>query len=206
MAGTPNIRDIKLGHMQETSDLLELYRQAIGIGLAKPNEAGRLDFLALAEHAKGHGKRAGALFFWLLREKKTMFITQAEEDAAVTRIRALHNPDNRRDNQRQQWGVGISSRAGSLNQWPPNTPRMSGSCWSASKWPSKRGSKTRTAWRRSKSGHEHDGTKYSKATKQSSGHSFNMHGVMEMTRNGDKSLASEPNGETRWPQVFSESR
>lgn len=108
--GLPNIRDIKLGHMQKTCDLLELYRQAIAIGLAKPSEAGRLDFLALAERAKSHGKRAGALFFWLLREKKTLFITQSEEDAAVTRIRALHNPENtRRRNQsqeknQQQWG------------------------------------------------------------------------------------------------------
>ena len=103
----PNIRDIQLGHMQETSDLLELYRQAISIGLAKPSEAGRLDFLALAERAKAHGKRAGALFFWLLREKKTRFITQSEEDAAVTRIRALHNPDNTRSKQgmqRERWG------------------------------------------------------------------------------------------------------
>ncbi len=100
----PNIRDIQLGHMQETTDLLELYRQAIAIGLAKPSEAGRLDFLALAERAKAHGKRAGALLYWLLREKKTVFITQSEEDAAVTRIRELYNPDNRRRNQSQQWG------------------------------------------------------------------------------------------------------
>ena len=108
----PNIRDIQLGHMQETSDLLELYRQAIAIELAKPSEAGRLDFLALAERAKSHGKRAGALFFWLLREKKTVFITQGEEDAAVTRIRALHNPDNRRSSQPEQGGGGEEKRQG----------------------------------------------------------------------------------------------
>ena len=114
--GGPNIRDIQLGHMQETSDLLELYRQAIAIGLAKPSEAGRLDFLALAERAKAHGKRAGALFFWLLREQKTRFITQSEEDAAVTRIRALHNPDNQRDNRRQRWGGDTGAGNTSANQ------------------------------------------------------------------------------------------
>lgn len=105
----PNIRDIQLGHMQETSDLLELYRQAIAIGLANPSESGRLDFLALAEHAKAHGKRAGAMFYWLLREKKSSFITQGEEDAAAQRVRALHNPDNRRE----QWGGTKMSEADS---------------------------------------------------------------------------------------------
>lgn len=101
--------------MQETSDLLELYRQAVAIGLAKPSEAGRLDFLALAERAKAHGKRAGALFYWLLREKKTVFITQSEEDAAVQRIRALHNPDNRRE----RWGG--DTKMGQINMQKPKS-------------------------------------------------------------------------------------
>jgi len=107
---TPNIRDIQIGHMLETADLLELYRQATAIGLAKPSEAGRLDFLALAEHAKAHGKRAGAMFFWLLREKKSAFITLSDEDTAVQRIRAIHNPDNTRSRQQERWRGGNGMR------------------------------------------------------------------------------------------------
>lgn len=99
-AGAPNIRDIQPRHLKRTEDLLELYRQAVEIGLAKPSEAGRLDFLALAERAKAHGKRTGALFYWLLREKKTVFITQADEDAACVRLRELRDGPRRRE----QWG------------------------------------------------------------------------------------------------------
>jgi hypothetical protein len=110
----PNIRDIRPEHMRQTEDLLELYRQAVAIGLARPSEAGRLDFLALAERARAHGKRAGALFYWLLREKKTLFITQADEDAAADRLRELHN--GRRP--REQWG------GGSAGTPPPKPPAL----------------------------------------------------------------------------------
>lgn len=112
----PNIRDIQPEHMRQTEDLLELYRQAVTIGLAKPSEAGRLDFLALAERARAHGKRAGALFYWLLREKKTVFITQADEDAAADRLRELHN--GRRP--REQWGGGSAGTP----PLPPKPPAL----------------------------------------------------------------------------------
>lgn len=106
-AGTPNIRDIQPRHLKRTEDLLELYRQAIEAGLAKPSEAGRLDFLALAERAKAHGKRTGALFYWLLREKKTVFITQSDEDAACVRLRELRDGPRHRE----QWGGEPEPRA-----------------------------------------------------------------------------------------------
>ena len=73
--------------LRETSRLLEFYRQACEAGTAKPSEAGRLEFLSLAERARAHGRRSGALFAWLLRERKSEFITQADEDEAARRLR-----------------------------------------------------------------------------------------------------------------------
>lgn len=62
-----------------------LHRQAVELGLARAGAGGRLDFVAQAERARARGRRAGALFFWLLRERKTLFITQADEGEAAQR-------------------------------------------------------------------------------------------------------------------------
>lgn len=90
--------------MRDTGRLLELHRQAVEIGLARGGEGGRLDFVALAERARVRGQRPGALFFWLLRERKTAFITQGDEDQASRRIKAHLYGDQRRRETREQWG------------------------------------------------------------------------------------------------------
>ena len=102
--GEPNIRDIQAADLDSTPRLLELYRQACALGLAFPGDAGRLDFLSLAERARCRGKRAGALFFWLLREKKTAFITHADEDEAARRIREFYNGPRPKRRDREEWG------------------------------------------------------------------------------------------------------
>jgi hypothetical protein len=51
-------------------------------------EAGRLDFLALAERARASGNQPPKLFVWLLKHKRFDFIAQANEDAAAARLRA----------------------------------------------------------------------------------------------------------------------
>ncbi|XHC26764.1 hypothetical protein ABWH91_05425 [Phycisphaerales bacterium ac7] len=83
----PSIRDIQPEDLRDMGRLLKLYDQAVGIGIARPGEAGRLDFLALAERARMHGRRSGALLFWLLRERKFEFITHAAEDEAARRLK-----------------------------------------------------------------------------------------------------------------------
>lgn len=87
-AAAPNIRDIRSEDLADTGRLLTLHHQAVRAGIARPGEAGRLDFLALAERARMHGRTSGALFFWLLREHKTEFITLAAEDEAGRRLKA----------------------------------------------------------------------------------------------------------------------
>jgi len=87
----PCLQDIQAEDLRNTSRLLELHRQAVEAGRIGDSEAGRLDFFALAERARAHGNRPAALFAWLLREKRFGFITQADEDAAAHRLRALRN-------------------------------------------------------------------------------------------------------------------
>ncbi|UYV12366.1 MAG: hypothetical protein NCW75_13840 [Phycisphaera sp.] len=89
----PNIRDIQSIDLASIDRLLDLHGQATKFGLWPAGEAARLDFVALAERARARGRRAGAMFYWLLRERKTVFITQHDEDRAARRIKAhLHGP------------------------------------------------------------------------------------------------------------------
>lgn len=102
--GPPNIRDIQAADLASTDRLLELHRQACGLGLSSPSEHGRLEFLALAERARTRGDRSGALFYWLLRERKTAFITLSDEDRAAQRLREYLNGPTQREADRERWG------------------------------------------------------------------------------------------------------
>jgi len=93
--------------LASTERLLALYGQATRAGLIGASEAGRLAFFALAERARSRGRRAGALFFWLLREGKTAYITQHDEDEAARRLREhLNGPPAPRTPRGQRWGGG----------------------------------------------------------------------------------------------------
>ncbi|MEM9167613.1 MAG: hypothetical protein AAGB48_11415 [Planctomycetota bacterium] len=105
--GEPNIRDIQPTDLGDTARLFDLYHQACELGLAAPGDAGRLDFLSLAERARCRGKRAGALFFWLLREKKTAFITHADEEEAARRIREFYNGPRPKRPRQEEWGGSV---------------------------------------------------------------------------------------------------
>lgn len=83
----PNIRDIRAWDLSDTTRLLELHRQACKLGLASSSEAGRMEFMALAQRARTRGNRPGAMFAWLLREQKHEFITLSDEDQASRMLR-----------------------------------------------------------------------------------------------------------------------
>lgn len=106
-AQAPNIRDMKAGDLGSVTRLLELHRQASRLGLVSASEAGRLDFIALAQRARSRGKRAGALFYWLLREHKTGFITHADEEEAARMLREHLNGPREKP---QICGEGQSAR------------------------------------------------------------------------------------------------
>lgn len=89
----PNIRNIQAADLSSMDRLLDLHGQATKLRLWPVGEAARLDFVALAERARTRGRRAGAMFYWLLRERNTVFITQHDEDSASRRIKEhLHGP------------------------------------------------------------------------------------------------------------------
>lgn len=116
-AGTPTIRDIQPIDLADTDRLLELHRQACELGFSSPSEHGRLEFLALAERARTRGARSGALFYWLLRERKTAFITLSDEDRAAQRLREHLNGPSTREADRWRWG-GDGSVGGRVQSRP----------------------------------------------------------------------------------------
>lgn len=83
----PYLRNVQRADLADTDRLLELHRQAVDRELSHDCEAGKLEFVAMAERARRRGRRAGALFLWLLRERRSEFITHSEEEEAARRLR-----------------------------------------------------------------------------------------------------------------------
>ena len=82
-----SLQDIRSKDLADTEAVMELYDQAQEAGLSSGDERGKLEFVAMVERARAHGRRPGALFTWLLRERRSEFITQADEDRAIKRLR-----------------------------------------------------------------------------------------------------------------------
>lgn len=91
----PRITNFRGEDFGDTGRMVELHRQAIEAGYPVKGEKGRLEFFALAERARRHGNDAPRLFAWLLRERRFDFITHAEEDAAIARLRRFRDQENR---------------------------------------------------------------------------------------------------------------
>ena len=87
----PCLRSIVAEDLSDTGRLLELHRQAIAAGHPVNGEAGRLDFIALAERARSIGNNPPRLFAWLLKHRRFDFIAIANEEAAARRLREIHN-------------------------------------------------------------------------------------------------------------------
>lgn len=96
LVAKPNLRAIHSEHLRDTGALLELYGQAVKKRLIEDGDRGRLDFIAFAERARSRGHNPGALFSWLLRNRKFEFITQADEDAASRRTKEYLRPNQPR--------------------------------------------------------------------------------------------------------------
>jgi len=63
--------------------------------LAEKTEAGLIAFLALIEHARAHGREPVKLFVRSLQAQRWHFITQADEDAAMAKLKRYRNPEPR---------------------------------------------------------------------------------------------------------------
>ena len=88
-AGRPELRNVVPEDLRDTGRLLDLYDQAVGLGLAAASEWGRLRFVAAAEHARVIGtKNPCGLFVRLVRGGLWHFATQDDEAAASIRLQA----------------------------------------------------------------------------------------------------------------------
>src|SRR5262249_35775875 len=66
--GRPDLRHVVSEDLKDTGRLLDLYGQAVGVGLVKASECDRLRFVAAAEHARIVGtKNPCGLFVRLVR-------------------------------------------------------------------------------------------------------------------------------------------
>ena len=75
--------------LRDTGRLLELYNQAVGLGLVTASKCDRLRFVAAAEHARVIGTRQPVpdLFVRLVRGGLWHFATHDDETAASMRLR-----------------------------------------------------------------------------------------------------------------------
>lgn len=84
----PKLSNVLKEDLRNAPRLLELFEQAEARGLVSGSEASRLQFFAIAEHAAVIGSRNPAgLFISLVKRKLWHFATQADEDAAVARMK-----------------------------------------------------------------------------------------------------------------------
>jgi hypothetical protein len=98
----PSLYRVEPEDLRNVGRLERLYHQAVERKLADGSESGFYDFTALAERARRVGRNPGAVFVTLLREKRWGFITNADEDAALRRVRAHRDPQPERSRPRPQ--------------------------------------------------------------------------------------------------------
>jgi hypothetical protein len=86
--GKPDLRHIMPEDLTDTGRLLELYAQAVALGLVPASEWGRLRFVAAAEHARSIGTtNPCGLFVRLVRGGSLHFATEDDATAASVRLR-----------------------------------------------------------------------------------------------------------------------
>ena len=84
----PLLKNVLLEDLRDTDRLFALYYQALTAKLIGQSEAEQLAFFALAQHVITYGPdNPGGLFRQLLARQQFQVITQAEEDAAVHRLK-----------------------------------------------------------------------------------------------------------------------
>jgi hypothetical protein len=84
----PDLRHVVAADLADTGRLLELFAQAVALGLVPASEWGRLRFIAAAEHARSIGTtNPCGLFAQLVRGGTLHFATYDDEAAASVRLR-----------------------------------------------------------------------------------------------------------------------
>jgi hypothetical protein len=94
--GKPVLSNIVPQDLQSVGRLLELFGQAVRAGFVPPSQNARLQFLAAAEHARAIGSRNPCgLFSAILRRRLWQVITQADEDAAIWKLKSFQERERK---------------------------------------------------------------------------------------------------------------
>ena len=84
----PTLQHIEREDLTDIQPVLMLYNQAVYQFLIGSSEAARLTIVALAQHVLScRPKNEGGLFRHLLKQKRYHYVTQADEDAALPRLK-----------------------------------------------------------------------------------------------------------------------
>jgi hypothetical protein len=83
----PNIRHVEPEDLKDTARLLELYRQAVEGGIARPGEMNRLKFVAAAERALRVATANPPGFFATLVSKGRWYASLGDEEMAHRRLK-----------------------------------------------------------------------------------------------------------------------
>jgi hypothetical protein len=89
----PTLLDITGEDLRDVGRLEQLHTEAVDRELVTSSEADRLKFFAGAVHAQSVGKNPTRLFAWMIWKGRWDFITQADEDEAVARLKKRNRPD-----------------------------------------------------------------------------------------------------------------
>jgi hypothetical protein len=78
--------------LASTASTLELYELLSNLGEVQRGERAMHQFVSLAEHCRRQRpRRLGNLFYVLMRDRRYDLITQAEEDAALRKLKGTMN-------------------------------------------------------------------------------------------------------------------
>jgi hypothetical protein len=97
-AGGSRLGDICEQDLSNIHRLLELFEQWAARSLSRPpalDDAQLLRFVSAAQHARRSGSEPRRLFCWIVQGQAWDRITQADEDAAIAQLKALHRSAKR---------------------------------------------------------------------------------------------------------------
>lgn len=89
----PTLLDITTKDLRNPERLGKLHAEAVERELITSSEADRLKFFAGAAHAQSVGANPTRLFAWMIWKERWDFITQADEDEAISRLKKAQRVD-----------------------------------------------------------------------------------------------------------------
>jgi hypothetical protein len=109
VASRASLRHVVAADLIDRARLACLFQQACAAGYVQPTESDRLNFFAMAEHARAAGTRnVAGLFAANVRHRLWRVLTLADEDAARRRLSVQRARQSQRVAARQQSGQGTA--------------------------------------------------------------------------------------------------